>query len=349
MRPRGVIVATPVADPAPRKREPSMTELVHPDPIQQAAADWFAKLQGDAALEDWTAFQAWLEADPAHADAYAAVEALWLDLEDLPANDLEAEPPTPANVIPLRPRSPGVMRRGLLTGLGLAAAAAVVALVTVPQFAQPTFTDYSTGRGETREVALNDGSRLTLGAGTTLRVRLGAKQRDVTLVDGEASFDVAHLANRPFVVAVGDREVRVLGTEFNILNHAGRVAVSVRRGLVAVSGGQEGLVKLARGQQLAQAPGQVAKVTNIAPDTAFSWKSGKLIYDRAPLTQVVADLNRYVATPIRVDPSATSVTVSGVLLVDEEAAMIRRLELFAPIVAETTASSVILKAKPARH
>ena len=40
-----------------------MTESVHHDPIQQAAADWFARLQGDAALEDWTAFQAWLEAD----------------------------------------------------------------------------------------------------------------------------------------------------------------------------------------------------------------------------------------------------------------------------------------------
>lgn len=328
-----------------------MTESTHQDPIQQAAADWFARLQGDPALEDWTAFQAWLEADPAHADAYAAVEALWLDLEDLPANDPGTEQPSelPANVTRLRPRSPGFARRGVLTGLGVAAAAAVVTLVVAPRLTGPTFTDYSTGRGETREIALADGSRLTLGAGTTLRVRLGAKQRDVTLVDGEASFDVAHLENRPFVVAVADREVRVLGTEFNILSHAGRLAVSVRRGLVAVSGGQQGSVKLARGQQLVQVPGQAAKVTEVAPDAAFAWKSGKLIYDRAPLTQVVADLNRYVPTPIRVDPSAASVTVSGVLLVDEEAAMIRRLELFAPIVAETTASSVILKAKPARH
>lgn len=326
-----------------------MTEPVHQDPIQQAASDWFARLQGDAALEDWTAFQAWLEADQAHADAYATVEAVWLDLEDLPANDSAVEPPLPANVTPFRRRSPGLARRGVLTGLGVAAAAAIVAMVAIPRLTAPTFTDYSTGRGETREVVLADGSRLTLGAGTTLRVRLGAKQRDVTLIDGEASFDVAHLENRPFVVAVADREVRVLGTEFNILSHAGRLAVSVRRGLVAVSGGQEGTVKLARGQQLAQVTGQATKVSDVAPDTAFAWKSGKLIYDRTPLTQVVSDLNRYVATPIRVDPTALSVTVSGVLLVDEEAAMIRRLELFAPVVAETTAREIILKAKTARR
>jgi len=326
-----------------------MTESVPHDPIQQTAADWFAKLQDDAALEDWTAFQAWLEADPAHAAAYEAVEAVWLDLEDLPANDIEAEEaPLPANVTPLR-RPAAASRRALLIGLGVAAAAAIVALVVTPQLTQPTFTDYSTQRGETREVALADGSRLTLDGATTLRVRLGAKQRDVTLVDGEASFDVAHLENRPFVVAVGAREVRVLGTEFNILSHAGQLAVSVRRGLVAVSGGQEGTVKLARGQRLAQSPNAAAKVTEVAPDTAFAWKSGKLIYDRTPLTQVVADLNRYVPTPIRVDPGAASVTVSGVLLVDEEAAMIRRLELFAPIVAETTPNGVILKAKTARR
>ncbi|AZS21588.1 FecR domain-containing protein [Caulobacter sp. FWC26] len=329
-----------------------MTKSVDQDPIQQAAADWFARLQGDPALEDWTAFQAWLEADPEHAAAYEAVEAVWLDLDDLPANDTAPDPavaaPMAANVTPLR-RPAGAPRRGLLIGLGVAAAAAIVGLVAVPRFTQPAFTNYSTSRGETREVALADGSRLTLGAATTLRVSLGARQRDVTLVDGEASFDVAHLEKRPFVVAVGERQVRVLGTEFNILNHAGSLAVSVRRGLVLVSGGPEGAVRLARGQQLAKGPGATAKVATVQPDAAFAWKSGKLVYNHAPLTKVVADLNRYVATPIRVDPNAASVTVSGVLLVDEEAAMIRRLELFAPIVAETTSTGVILKAKPARR
>lgn len=329
-----------------------MTKSVEQDPIQQAAAEWFARLQGDPALEDWTAFQAWLEADTEHAAAYEAVEAVWLDLDDLPANDTAPDPavatPLAANITPLR-RPAGAPRRGLLIGLGVAAAAAIVGLIAVPRFTQPDFTNYSTGRGETREVALADGSRLTLGAATTLRVSLGARQRDVTLVDGEASFDVAHLEKRPFLVAVGERQVRVLGTEFNILNHAGSLAVSVRRGLVSVSGGPEGAVKLARGQQLAKGPGMAAKVTAVQPDAAFAWKSGQLVYDQTPLTKVAADLNRYVATPIRVDPNAASVTVSGVLLVDEEAAMIRRLELFAPIVAETTATGVILKAKPARR
>ncbi len=75
-RQHGVIVASALLRPAPRKHQPSMTRVRdHRIPMQQAASDWFARLQGDAGLEDWTAFQAWLEADPDHAAAYEAVEA----------------------------------------------------------------------------------------------------------------------------------------------------------------------------------------------------------------------------------------------------------------------------------
>jgi transmembrane sensor len=328
-----------------------MTQSVTTDSIQQAASDWFARLQGDAGLEDWTAFQAWLEADLAHAAAYEEVEALWIEMEDLPASEIPAAAPpevVTGNVLPFAARPKPPARRWVWASLATAAAAALVVAV-LPQLTRPTFTDYATKRGETREVALADGTRLTLGGATTLRVRLTRAERDVALVDGEASFDVAHLENRPFVVAVAGREVRVLGTEFNILSHDDRLAVTVRRGLVSVSGGPEGAVRLAKGQQLIRAGGATTSLVRATdPDGAFAWKAGKLVYRDTPLAEVVADLNRYVATPIRVDPSAASVKVSGVLLVDEEAAMIRRLELFAPIVSQHSGGEILLKAKATR-
>jgi transmembrane sensor len=330
-----------------------MTQSATTDSIQQAASDWFARLQGDAGLEDWTAFQAWLEADPAHATAYDEVETLWVEMEDLPPNEIPAltAPQVVAEkVVPFAPRPKPPARRWVWVSLATTAAAAAVVIAVLPQLTRPTFTDYATKRGETREVALADGSRLTLGGATTLRVRLTRAERDVTLVDGEASFDVAHLENRPFVVAVADREVRVLGTEFNILSHDNRLAVTVRRGLVSVSGGQDGVVRLAKGQQLVHTGGQATSLVRTTdPDAAFAWKSGKLVYRATPLVEVVADLNRYVATPIRVDPTAASVKVSGVLLVDEEAAMIRRLELFAPIVSQKSGGEIVLKAKATRR
>ncbi len=316
------------------------------DPIQQAAVDWFVRLQGEASLEDWTAFQAWLEATPAHAAAYQIVETLWVELED----ESLAEPmaaATPDNVVALPQRQQRPKGRWLwVSGAAAAAAAAAVVLALAPQLMAPSFTDYATQRGQTREIALADGSRLTLGSATALRVRLSPKQRDVTLVEGEASFDIAHEADRPFVIGVADRQVRVLGTEFNILSHANRLAVTVRRGVVAVSGGSEPEVRLVKGQQLTHIQNTAtSSVRRVDPDTAFAWKSGKLVYRDAPLTEVAADLNRYVATPIRVDPSAASVKVSGVLLIDKEAAMIRRLELFAPIVSQVSPDLIVLKAK----
>ena len=319
-----------------------MTQSALPDQTQQAAVDWFVRLQGDPDVATWTAFQAWLEADPAHARAYDEVELLWTDLDEV-----ETPPPVVAsdNVVPLtiRPR-----RVGLWLGVGGAIAAALALAVALPTLLESRFTDYATQRGETRVVALADGSRLTLGGATTLRVRLTRGERDVTLVDGEAAFDVAHEAARPFVVTAGDREVRVLGTEFDILNHANRMAVTVRRGLVAVSGDGES-VRLAKGQQLTRAKGAGAsRVETVDPNAAFAWSKGHLVYQNAPLADVVSDLNRYVSTPIRVDPSAASVKVSGVLSIDEEAAMIRRLELFAPVVSRRGANEIVLTAKPAR-
>lgn len=320
-----------------------MTPSSPPDPMQQAAVDWFVRLQGDADVETWTAFQAWLEADPAHARAYDAVEGLWVDLDETPPPTVADEIPSD-NVVALVPRAARPRRTGLWLGAAGAIAAALALAIALPLLLKPGFTDYATRRGETRVVALADGSRLTLGAATTVRVRLTPGERDVALVDGEAAFDVAHEPARPFVVTAGDREVRVLGTEFNILSHADRLAVTVRRGLVAVSGDGES-VRLARGQQLTRVKGGGAsRVGTVDPNTAFAWSKGQLVYRDAPLTEVVSDLNRYVSTPIRVDPSAATVKVSGVLSIDEEAAMIRRLEMFAPVVSRRSAKEILLTA-----
>lgn len=321
-----------------------MTASPIPDPShREAAADWFTRLQGDAALEDWTAFQTWLEADERHRLAYDAVEALWLDLDDAQAPAAVTAPPE--TVIPLRPRRPRPPV-WLWSGAALAAAAAVVVFVALPPSPATTQT-FATGKGELRDITLADGSHVTLSGDTQLEVRLAGRQRDIVLSRGEASFDVAHDARRPFIVQAGDRDVRVLGTEFNVLRSDQRLAVTVRRGVVQVSdGGQADVHRLAIGDQLLHRIGETrSTVHKVQPDQAFAWRKGRLTYENAPLADVAADLNRYLVTPIRVDAGAQHVKVSGVLLIDKPAAMLRRLELFAPIRAEATGSEIVLKAR----
>ena len=334
---------------AERTLNPPMSTPAPSDMTLQAAVDWFVRLQGDSDLETWIGFQAWLEADSANARAYDTVEALWVDIEEAPPSRESRAATTSDNVVPLPPRRAAKSpRRGLWIGVGGAVAAALAVAIALPALMKPGYEDYATAKGQIRRIALADGSKVTLGAASTLRVRLGKTQRDVVLVDGEAAFDVAHQPSRPFVVAAGDREIRVLGTEFNVLNHGDRLDVTVRRGLVAVSGDGQS-VQVAKGQKLTHAKGSaISPIKAVDPEAEFAWSKGQLIYRDAPLSEVVADINRYVATPISVDPSAASVKFSGVLSIDEEAAMIRRLELFAPVVSQPGSGQIVLKAKTAR-
>jgi transmembrane sensor len=61
---------------SPRDEEMSMATA-------DAAAQWFARLQDEAAThEDWLAFEQWLAASPAHASAYQKLERIWVDLDE---------------------------------------------------------------------------------------------------------------------------------------------------------------------------------------------------------------------------------------------------------------------------
>jgi transmembrane sensor len=217
------------------------------DILRMEAANWFARLQAvDAPEADWLAFRDWLERDPAHAEAFAAVEQMWVSLDDM---DLPAQ----TRVIPLRPRPEArpAGRRWAMIGAGATAAAAALAAVMV--LPQQGAVAYVAPETQPRTVQLADGSHLYLNRATQVRVALKSSRRAVELVDGEADFDVAHDPARPFVIAAGDRQIRVLGTEFNVLRHDGRLTVTVKRGVVAVTGDADhpaDMVTLTAGQQL---------------------------------------------------------------------------------------------------
>lgn len=324
------------------------------DPIRQAATDWFARLRDDADLDAWTDFQTWLEADPAHRLAYEDVEALWLDLEDPAVEALlataTATPSTPTDTRALEPRStvaafkPRSRRPVPWLIAGGAIAASIAILLLASRWLPSAPTDYVTTKGEVRAVNLADGSRLTLGADTRVSVTMRAGRRDVILADGQAAFDVVHKPGSPFVVALGDQRVRVIGTEFNISRHEGRTAVTVRRGVVAVAQASGGEVRLTRGQQVLHTEGAtVQEVRGADPDAVFAWRAGRLIYDNAPLADVVADFNRYGGAPIRIDPSAANVKVSGVFLVDRQQAMVERLARFSGVAVVTRPNEIVLK------
>ena len=312
------------------------------------AVAWLVRVQSDTATaDDWVELTAWLEASELHADAFAAAEALNAEIEDN-ASDIAAAMQHPtAAVLPFRPRFRRAPAWAPLAGL--AAAAAVVAVVALPGLERAyegAPTTYRTAAGETREVALGDGSHVRLDGASSMTVRMGWRSRRIDLAQAQASFDVAKDPKRPFLVSVGDQQVRVVGTEFNILHDGGRVVVSVRRGLVEVRQpglGPDPIARLAKGDELRHAEGTlVSQQQRVDPDAAFAWGSGRLICHDEPLSQIVAELNRRYAVPIHVTMAAGDKRFSGVLELGDQTRLVKTLADYLSLTVRRTDRDIAL-------
>jgi len=315
------------------------------------AVRWFVRLQDEAAgFEEWRAFEAWLAASPANAEAYHRLEGLWSELDDLAADLRPALEATGAKAGPRRDRRapPTATRRRWIAASAAAAASLGAVLLLRPDVESPTIapTVYEAAPGQIRQVTLADGTSLRLNAGSRVSVRLDGGVRRVTMSDAEASFDVAH-DGRPFLIRVGDSDVRVVGTEFNVRNRDGALVLTVRRGLVEVrpaDQAQAAPIRLARGEQLVheQASGR-SSVANVDPDEAFDWTQNRLVYRDAPLSEVAADLGRRFGRPVRTADARTGATrFSGVLMLDEEPAVLRRLAGLAPVNVEQAPDGAVV-------
>jgi transmembrane sensor len=308
---------------------------------RQTAADWLARLAAPDLDETGLAdFDAWL-AEPANANAYDAALAVTLEYQAAAPAVIEGLSTRPA-------RRPAATRGWLIAG-GIAAAATIAVALTPMSLLAPRATGYDTARGEHRTVTLADGSTIDLNAGSRLQVSLGARERRVVMGEGEAVFDVAHDPSRPFVIAAGDRTVRVIGTRFDVRRRDGKLSVAVERGLVEVdpADGAPGRgFRLHPGQRLDHLEGAPeVKLSAVEPLQVEAWKTGRLIFNDRPLGDVIADVNQQFASdPIVIDdPALADTKVSGVLVLDDQAAVIRRLALLAPIKALPSAQGVILR------
>lgn len=276
------------------------------DAIEEAASLWFAQQRLAAESFDEAGFQAWLAADARHQAAFARVNAAAAVVDRLRGLDV-----LPHSVRPRR----RFAQAWLAPVAGLAAAAAAAMLIVFGPLQAPQ-ASYETGIAEIETVTLPDGSQVTLGPVSRVDVRFSQGTRRVALVSGEAFFEVTRDVERRFAVDAGDATVVVRGTQFDVRRGDGVVRVAVARGAVEVDAAAAlGLsatssATLRAGDQ-AEAPERVGFLSSppalvlsrVAPEAAGAWRQGHLSYIEAPLSELVADLNRYYAPGIRLsDP-----------------------------------------------
>ncbi len=311
----------------------------------EAAAAWHARMSEDQEPRVWEDFTAWLEADARNRIAFDAVDAVAAEVAEVtdraPAA-LEAES-APA------PHGPWfAMSRRVWIPVALAAAVALAMVVKPVLIDRPVTQAYATAVGEHRDIPLSDGSTIHLNTDTAVAVSFTRGGRAARVDKGEALFEVAADSRRPFDVTVGDRHVRVVGTAFNILRRDGAVAVTVKHGIVQVradaGGDKPPALKLLAGDQYLGREGSPGyRLAKIDPATVAAWQQGRLLFNDAPLSQVVADLNRYFKRPVVVqDDNVGNLRFSGILKIDDQVSMLRRLEAFVPIAVQEGEDQVVL-------
>jgi len=199
--------------------------------IKAAARDWLLRLSLESpTVDDRAQFDAWYAQDPRHAAAYRRFESIWQDsaiLQDLePLASLETRPAGCWLWLSVSIRTRPSVWAGA-AGLAASLGAIGLWLLMAPVY-------YATGVAEVRAIHLSDGSEVTLGARSALDVAFRVHERRVTLTSGVAFFSVAKNPSRPFIVTVGEREVRVVGTKFEIRRDTAGMRVSVVEGTVEV-------------------------------------------------------------------------------------------------------------------
>ncbi|KAF1066272.1 MAG: Protein FecR [Pseudomonas citronellolis] len=158
----------------------------------------------------------------------------------------------------------------------------------------------STAVGEQRDVLLADGSHAVLNTGSALTFNQRLRSREVELLDGEVLFDVQHSSLRPFYVRTQDSTVRVVGTLFDVQRLSDGSRIQVAHGRVQVGSSAELATWLLTDGQAMQTRGGrfVGPVSQTDAQRVGNWKSGRLEFDSVPLSEALAELQRYRRAPI---------------------------------------------------
>ena len=278
--------------------------------VQLAAARWvIARQDGESwSADDQAEFDGWLDEAVANRLAFLRADQAW-------------QRTSRAAALKRPMREPVVqVRTGQLPGAKLAAAIGAVLLLgagAFGYFAQPNYTPYETPVGGRQILTLSDGSQIELNTNSKVRIASAQNARRVIVDKGDVYFDVRHNARRPFVVVAHGRTLVDLGTKFLVRERPDALEVSLLEGklkLEAPKGGNTPATIMAPGEVAVatERTTSVAKSEHTAIATELSWRQGILIFHHTPLSEAVAEFNRYTTRKITIaNPVIARLEING--------------------------------------
>jgi transmembrane sensor len=339
------------------------------------ASAWVETMR-HASAADEVRFVAWLKESPRNVRDFLLMLSLDNALEELDAGRLQSIETLLAKVdrrvtpLALRPApaAAAASRSRRPRWAALAAGVLVAALGALFWYAHPRFHEFETATGEQRTFELEDGSVVSLNTHSLIAIRLAAHVREVRLLRGEALFHVAHDPTRPFLVSTDDAVVQAVGTQFDVYRRDFGTVVAVLEGRVnvttvapapAASGGasaplaghaapKAAAVRSLGASQEARVSHEgrvnIREVINVSDMVA--WRERRLIFRDQTLEEIVAEFNRYRATPIRLLGESVGERVyTGVFDADDADSLLQVLSRDPALEVNRTGESIVVRSR----
>jgi transmembrane sensor len=332
--------------------------------LDETAAGWVARLDaGDLTPDETLALESWLDSDSRCAGALARARAIFVS----PGIDaaLQARP---------RPQvySPFVRPRLLAAVAAVAAAVAGITFL-LTQREQVEKHTYTSELGEVRQIPLADGTRITLNTNSTLRVEYSRESRLVTLERGEAYFEVAKDAQRPFIVVGSSAQARAVGTAYDVRlgEEEGEMRVRVMAGRVAVEPppskhnaavtaishlfgfdsargaylnvNQEAEIRVVKeGPDKEEIQVSVRDLPRAVFERSLMWREGLLSFEGVTLAEAITEFARYSPQRIEVHGTLANERISGLFATTDPSAFARAIALSLKAKIKTENQALIL-------
>ncbi len=261
--------------------------------VERQAQAWLVRLtSGEATAADGEQFSRWCAEDPLHLQAFARARRQWEQIAHA-GRALDAPP--------LR-RTAADQRRGwtrrAFLGAAVAAPAslAVVAALHPPLGLWPTLSavaaDFHTGTGERMRIEPAPQVQVQMDTRTSLRRRADGTGMALELLEGQVAVQTTAPARLTLFAGAGRVIAAAGGSALDVRCIDGQVRVTCLRGGAHIEHPQ-GRLQLEAGQQTRFDERMNGVVSSAVAAEVSAWTDGMLVFRRAPLAEVVEEINRY--------------------------------------------------------
>lgn len=293
----------------------------------EVAADWVQVIScpdaSDAELQGWIE---WVNASDQNRAAFEEMQALYCKLSALPlefrrqARRNAAHTQRIRRVTRLLTRTPSVW--------AAVAAIAICGVVIWHVWPETMISEtYIAPPAHHRTVTLPDHSMVALGPDAIVTSRLTRGLYYLSVERGQVYFDVHHDPRRQFVVQSDTVRITDIGTSFQVIRGADRVAIAVIEGVIDVtqSNGQGAAAQVPKALQIRAGERLVMKSANAVDSpaeplvpTESKWKNGQIEFINASLSEVIAAVNRRSTRALTIeDPRVADLRYTGSILADD--------------------------------